>query len=98
MHFTIQCVDKPDSLDLRLATRPAHLAYLQQHVARLVLVGPVLDSEGKPRGSLYVVDVADRAEAEALAAADPYARAGLFESVVIRPMRIVFKDGAQVAG
>jgi hypothetical protein len=33
------------------------------------------------------------AAAEAFAAADPYAKAGLFESVVIRPFRTVFKDG-----
>jgi uncharacterized protein YciI len=98
MHFTIQCVDKPDSLELRMATRPSHLDYLKANIARLVLVGPVLDGEGKPRGSLYVVDVADRAEAEALAANDPYAKAGLFESVVVRPLRVVFKDGQQVAG
>jgi len=98
MHFTIQCVDKPDSLELRLATRPRHLDYLNEHKDALLLVGPVLDGEGKPRGSLYVVDMPDRATVEAFAKADPYAQAGLFESVVIRPMRVVFKDGQQVAG
>jgi hypothetical protein len=40
----------------------------------------------------------DRAAAETFIMADPYAKAGLFESVVIRPMRIVFKDGSQIAG
>ena len=38
-----------------------------------------------------------RAAAEAFAAADPYASAGLFESSVIRPFRQVYKDGARVA-
>jgi uncharacterized protein YciI len=98
MHFTIQCVDKPDSLELRLATRPKHLDYLNAHKEAFLLVGPVLDGEGKPRGSLYVVDMPDRADAEAFAKGDPYAQAGLFESMVIRPMRVVFKDGQQVAG
>jgi uncharacterized protein YciI len=56
----------------------------------------VLDPEGKPCGSLLVVDVADRRAAETFAAGDPYAQAGLFESVVIRPFRTVFKDGAAV--
>jgi hypothetical protein len=98
LHFTIQCVDKPDSLELRLATRPAHLEYLRANQEKFVVVGPVLDDEGKPRGSLYVLDLPDRAAAEAFIAADPYAKAGLFESVVVRPMRIVFKDGAQIAG
>jgi len=96
MLFAITCTDKPASLALRMASRPAHLAYLEANLARLVLVGPVLDPEGKPCGSLLVVDVADRAAAESFAAGDPYAQAGLFESAVIRPFRLVFKDGATV--
>ncbi|SFK52172.1 YciI family protein [Falsiroseomonas stagni] len=93
MLFAISCTDKPASLALRMETRPAHVDYLKQHAASFVLVGPVLDAEGKPCGSLLVVDVADRAAAEAFAAGDPYAKAGLFESTVIRPFRTVFKDG-----
>jgi uncharacterized protein YciI len=96
MIFAISCTDKPDSLELRMATRPTHLAYLQEHMAHFVLVGPVLDGEGKPCGSLLVVEAADQAAAEAFAAGDPYARAGLFETVTVRPFRTVFKDGAQV--
>ncbi|WP_439552918.1 YciI family protein [Falsiroseomonas sp.] len=96
MLFAISCTDKPASLALRMETRPAHVEYLKQHAASFVLVGPVLDAEGKPCGSLLVVDVADRAAAEAFAAGDPYAKAGLFESAVIRPFRTVFKDGVAV--
>ncbi len=40
------------------------------------------------------VEAADRAAAEALAAADPYARAGLFERVEIRPWNWVFNKPA----
>ena len=35
-------------------------------------------------GSMLVLDVADRAAAEAFAEADPYAKAGLFESTTIK--------------
>jgi uncharacterized protein YciI len=96
MLFTIACTDKPASLELRLATRPAHIEHLKAQAGRIVLGGPVLDPAGNPCGSLLVVEAADRAEAEAFAAADPYAKAGLFESVAIRPFRTVFKDGAAV--
>ncbi len=65
--------------------------------SKMVTGGALLDAEGKPCGSLLVVDVADRAAAEALAAGDPYAKAGLFESTVIRPFRQVYKDGTRVA-
>ncbi len=97
MLFALICTDKPASLDVRLATRSAHLAYLETYESRLVQAGPLLDSDDRPCGSLLVVDVADRAEAAGFAEADPYSRAGLFESVIIRAYRQVFRDGSQVA-
>jgi uncharacterized protein YciI len=93
MMFTIYCQDRPGALATRLEVRPTHLAYLDSHAAAIALAGPVLDAEGNPNGSLIVVDVPDRAAAEALAAGDPYAQAGVFESVTIRPFRQVFRDG-----
>lgn len=96
MLFAIVCTDKPSSLELRLATRATHLAYLQAYAEKLVQGGPLLDGDGRPCGSLLIVDMNDRAEAEALAAGDPYAKAGLFEGTVIRPFRTVFKDGKAV--
>lgn len=97
MLFAIICVDKPASLDLRQATRPRHLEYLKSHAHHLLHAGPMLDPAGQPIGSLLLIDATSRAEAEALAAEDPYAEAGLFESTVIRPFRSVFRDGQMVA-
>lgn len=96
MLFTILCRDKPGSLDLRLATRAQHIAYLQTYVDRILEAGPLLDLDGRPCGSLLIVDVDDRATAEGFAESDPYAKAGLFESVVIRRYRPVFRDRAVV--
>lgn len=90
MLFAISCLDKPNSLDLRLANRPTHLDYLNSYLAQIVIAGPLLDDAGeKPVGSLLVMDFADKAAAEAFAAGDPYAKAGLFQSVSIRPYRKV---------
>ncbi len=97
MLFALVCTDKPQSLDLRLATRAAHLAYLQTYAEKMIMAGPLLDPEGRACGSLLIIDVADAAEAAGFAEADPYARAGLFESVVIRPYRVVFRDRELVA-
>lgn len=90
MLFAIQCIDKPNSLDLRMANRPAHLDYLNAHLAQVVAAGPLLDDAGeKPVGSLLVMEFADKDAAEGFAAGDPYAKAGLFQSVSIRPYRKV---------
>jgi uncharacterized protein YciI len=96
MLFAIVAEDKPGSLELRLATRPTHLEYLDGMVEMLVNAGPVLDAEGKPCGSILLVEAPDQAAAEAFAAADPYAKAGLFARTSIRPFRQVYKDGARV--
>lgn len=83
MLFAVICDDRPDGLDTRLANRAAHVAYLGDSGV-VVQAGPFLDEEGKMRGSLVIIDVADRGAAEAWAAADPYGRAGLFAKVEIR--------------
>lgn len=92
MIFTLICKDKPGQLDIRMSNRPAHLDYLNglNAAGKLKFAGPFLGDDGKPLGSLVAVEVADRAEAEAIAAGDPYARAGLFASTEIAPWNWVF--------
>lgn len=92
MLFAFLCQDKPGALEVRMEARPAHIAFLDGLNAegRLAFAGPFLDAEGKPNGSLVVVKAETIEEARALAAADPYARAGLFASVEIQPWNWVF--------
>ncbi len=88
MLFAISCIDKPDHGAVRAETRPTHLDFLEANAARIKLAGPYLDDDGeRMTGSLLVIEAADAAEARAFAEADPYARAGLFESVAIRPWK-----------
>ena len=77
--FVIQHQDKPGALQLRIDTREAHLAYLAE-AKGLKVAGPYLNEAGEMVGSMLVVEAQDMAGAEAFAAADPYAKAGLFAS------------------
>jgi uncharacterized protein YciI len=96
MLFALICKDKPGSLQVRLDTRPEHVAFLEglNGEKKLAFAGPFLDADGKPDGSLVVVEAPDLAAAKALSAADPYAKAGLFESVEIRPWNWTFNKPA----
>ena len=87
MHFVIHAIDRSDAGSLRAHTRPAHLDYLGGF--DITFGGPMLDDDGVMCGSLIVVQAENRAAAEAFAAGDPYALAGLFESVVITAMKPV---------
>ena len=90
MHFAIYCLDKAEGGPVRAENRPAHLDYLNRHLDRILVAGPLLDGAGAaPVGSLLIMEFDDLAAAEAFAAGDPYARAGLFESVTIKPWRKV---------
>ena len=80
--FAVICTDKENHLETRKANRDAHLAYLKE--TGVAQAGPFLDAEGNMCGSLLILDVADLATAQDWAANDPYAKAGLFQSVSIQ--------------
>ena len=88
MLFMIQCFDKADSLELRKATRDAHLAYASSAGDRLKFGGPMMADEDNmsPIGSLILLDAASETAARLFAENDPYAKAGLFETVMIKPL------------
>ena len=92
MLFALLCKDKPGHLNVRMETRPPHLDYLNGLNAEgtLKIAGPFLDDDGKPCGSLIIVEAESKEAARALADADPYAKAGLFESVEVKAYNWVF--------
>jgi len=90
MHILFIGRDKPGSLAIRLDNRPAHLAYLADNAAAIKIAGPYLDeASGEPRGSMLILEVESLDAARALLDKDPYAIAGLFAEVEIRPWRWV---------
>ncbi len=97
MFYAIVGLDVSDSLDRRLAARPAHLDRLQalQQAGRLLLAGPfpAIDSADPGAagfcGSLIVAEFDALADAQAWADADPYVSAGVFSSVSVRPFKKV---------
>jgi uncharacterized protein YciI len=88
MLYAIICIDKPGALEVRKANRDAHLAHIGGAGEAIVQAGPFLDSDGAMCGSLLIYQ-GDLAGAQAWAAADPYAVAGLFESVEVRAWKKV---------
>ncbi len=91
MFVAIICYDKPNHLDLRLKTRPTHLAYIEGSKANLTYAGPLLTDDGEsPRGSIFVGEFESLDAARAFNRNDPYTLAGLFEWVSVHPTRKVF--------
>jgi uncharacterized protein len=86
MLYVLICTDKPGALPVRKANRPQHLEYLKSLGDRVVLAGPFTEEDGATmNGSLVVVEAASLEAARAIAAGDPFAKAGVFASVEVRP-------------
>ena len=88
MFYAVFCVDKPNSRELRLKLRPTHQDYLKTQSDVIVVAGATQTDDGETAtGSMFIVNVAGREQAEAFAAGDPFNSGGLFESVVVTRMR-----------
>ncbi len=101
MLYAIVGKDIPNSLEQRLAVRPAHLARVEvlQQQGRLELAGPfpVIDSPDPGAagfsGSLIVAEFESLMAARAWAEADPYVTAGVYGQVDVYPFKKVLPKG-----
>jgi uncharacterized protein len=95
MFYAIVGQDTADSLERRLAARPAHVERLHalQQAGRLLLAGPfpAIDSNDPGAagftGSLIVAEFDTLADAQAWAEADPYVTAGVYAGVSVKPFK-----------
>lgn len=96
MYYMIVGTDVAESLKRRQSVYSEHLARLQALTdqGRLLLAGPNPIDEGAVvgsgfSGSLIVAEFSSLAEAKEWANEDPYIRAGVYESVIVKPFKKV---------
>lgn len=93
MFFAITTHLKPGSTAARADATAAHRAYLARHGAQILAVGPTIGEDGTtPVGSLYLIDLASRTDAERFVAKDPMTAAGVRASVEIVEWRMAGFD------
>lgn len=98
MLYVIYAEDNVDSLEKRLAVRPAHLARLQllRDEGRLIIAGPMpaVDSNDPGAagfsGSTVIAEFSSLEEAQSWAQDDPYVAAGVYRNVAVKPFKRVF--------
>ncbi len=88
MQFVIHAHDKADGAARREPLREAQHVYLDRHPNLYIARGPLLDDEGKQMiGSLIMIDVANKAEADAFWAGLPFNRGGVYERTTMERWR-----------
>ncbi len=98
MWYAIIGQDVPNSMNQRLAARPAHVARLQelQRQGRLLLAGPfpavdAIDPGAAGfTGSLIIAEFSSLSIAQDWAKADPYVAAGVYAEVRVQPFKKTF--------
>lgn len=93
MLYSIVGTDVANSLQKRMAARPDHVARLQalKTEGRLILAGPnpAIDSadpgEAGFSGSIIIAEFDCLEDAEQWANDDPYIKASVYQSVVVKP-------------
>ncbi len=93
MQFVVTALDytDADALQRRLANREAHVAGARRLMAekRFLSGGAILDDAGRMIGSTLHVDFPDRASLEQYLQQDPYVSGKVWETIEIRPVRLL---------
>ena len=82
MLYCLICQDKENAIETRMQNREDHLKYVAEtNVVKYA--GPFLSEDDIMIGSLIVIDVENKNEANKWSENDPYKKAGLFMKVEI---------------
>jgi len=88
--FIMQGFDDAGGAEIRKATRPAHLEWIETLGSKVKLAGPMLAEDGAtPVGSVIFLEAESMEEAKAIYATDPYREAKLWRRIEIRPFAVV---------
>lgn len=85
MQFFVWGINRPDVAEARAALRPEHWDYIDRFDDTLIARGPVLNNDLTTQtiGSIHILDLPDWEAARDFAYEEPYAKAGLFEDIVL---------------
>lgn len=98
MLYMIYSTDVENSLEKRLATRPAHIARITKlhEQGRVYIAGPLPATDSNEpgdagfTGSLVVAEFDSLEDAKAWASEDPYMTAGVYAESIVKPFKKVF--------
>jgi hypothetical protein len=92
MQFALVALDRPNHVAQRMEIRPEHLEFLASLGDKLVMCGPFLNDAGEGCGSIVILEADSLEDAREKLSHDPYAKAGLFEQVTVKPWRLAINN------
>ena len=89
MQFIIKAYDGAGMLEKRMEVRPRHLEGMARLGGHVICAGGLLDDAGKMKGSVLVMDFANRGELDAYLASEPYVQEHVWEKITVERMNVV---------
>ena len=96
MQFIVTAYDGENMLEKRMAVRPRHLEGMAKLGKHIVCAGGLLDDEGKPKGSVLVLDFEDRADLDEYLRNEPYVTEQVWEQIEVGALNVVIVNGEKV--
>jgi uncharacterized protein YciI len=96
MQFIITAYDGEGVLEKRMEVRPRHLEGMAKLGSHIVCAGGLLDEEGKPKGSVLVMEFADRAALDEYISNEPYVLEHVWEKIEVETMNVVIMNGEKL--
>jgi len=93
MLYVIIFEDDPTKLAVREQQMEPHIKWLDERRDQILVAGSLREGAGAtPSGGLWIVDVNDRAAADAIYRSDPFWTEGLRQSVTVKYWSKAFPD------
>ena len=96
MQFVITGRDGENMLERRMSVRPRHLENMGSIKGKVLFAGGIQNEEGKPIGSVMVIDFESKELLDEYLASEPYIQEKVWEKVTAEPINAVIVDGKKV--
>ena len=96
MQYIIKAYDGENMLERRLAVRPRHLENMAKVPGKVICAGGLLDSEGKMKGSVLIMDFESKELLQRYLDSEPYIKEQVWGNVEVEPMNVVIVNGEKV--
>ena len=93
MQYFTWGINKPGTTEQRTSLIRSHWDFIAKFDKNLIARGPVLDEADTSVviGSIHILELEDLTKAEKFVYDEPFAKAGLFKSIIIKPFRLELK-------
>jgi len=90
MQYLTWGINKPGTTEQRTSLIKKHWDFIAKYEKNLIARGPVIDEENLSVviGSIHIVDLETPAEAEDFTYNEPFAKAGIFKTIIISPFKL----------